>query len=372
MKNKHKWYAICFAPVALAAAAAVPFITLTSCSKKKEEEIVVDDITTSGTVVVLATGGTIAGAGEAGKETGYTPGSISAESLIASVPGIEEIAPIHAQQVCNINSDDVTSKTWIKLAKTINEYSKNENVAGFVVLHGTDTMEETAYFLNLTVNTDKPVVITGSMRPATAISADGPMNLYQSVVVAASEEAKGKGVLGVFSDSIYSARSMQKESTFDVTAISAGPMGAMGFVRNKEIFMYEQSCKKHTKDSEFIDVLDSKTELDDVAIVYFEADANPAIIDWAAKNSYGIVVAGAGAGEFSEKFINELNKVDDEKPIVISSRIDSGVITQDSVLVKKAIAANDLPPQKAAILLRLALAKGWTSQEKLIEIFRKY
>ena len=101
------------------------------------------------------------------------------------------------------------------------------------------------------VKTEKPVVLTGAMRPATAISADGPMNLYQSVVVAASKEAIGKGVLGVFSDSIYSARSMQKESSFDVTAISAGPMGALGFVRNKEVFFYEVSTKYHTEKSDF-------------------------------------------------------------------------------------------------------------------------
>ncbi|MCQ2796158.1 MAG: asparaginase [Bacilli bacterium] len=347
--------------------------TLVGCNKQSEK-IVIPDIEESGTVVILATGGTIAGSGEEGKETGYKPGSISVESLIASVPGIEEVAPLQAIQVCNINSDDITSEIWITLAKTINELAPNPDVAGFVITHGTDTMEETAYFLNLAVSTKKPVVITGSMRPSTSLSADGPMNLYQSVVVAASEEAIGKGVLGVFSDSIYSARSMQKVSSFDVTAISAGPMGALGFVRNNEVFFYEASTKRHTETSEFtIAPTDTMTSLPDVPIIYFNADADPSIIDWAINHeAKGLVIAGAGAGEFSEKFINSLNGITNI-PIVISSRIDSGVITQDSVLVKHAVAANDLPPHKASILLRMAIAKTKDlTQEKLIEIYKTY
>ncbi|XQP55091.1 MAG: asparaginase [Mycoplasmoidaceae bacterium] len=349
-----------------------PVITLTSCGNQIEK-IVVPEVTEQGTIVILATGGTIAGAGEEGKETGYTPGSISVESLIASVPGIEDIAPLQAQQVCNINSDDISSKIWIQLAKYINEYAKQDNVAGFVIMHGTDTMEETAYFLNLVVNTDKPVVITGSMRPATSISADGPMNLYQSVVVAANPESAGKGVMGVFSDSIYSARSMQKVSTFDVTAISAGPMGALGFVRNKEVFYYEQSSKKHTTSSRFVDIVDKTNVLPDVAIIYFQADADPSIIDWAVNSGkQGLVIAGAGAGEFSERFINKLSSYAGSIPIIISSRIDNGVITQDSVLVKQAVAANDLPPHKAAILLRLAIAENIKDQKSLIDIYKHY
>lgn len=348
--------------------------TLVGCNKQSEK-IVIPDIEESGTVVILATGGTIAGSGEEGKETGYKPGSISVESLIASVPGIEEVAPLQAIQVCNINSDDITSEIWVTLAKTINELALNPDVAGFVVTHGTDTMEETAYFLNLTVSTNKPVVITGSMRPATSLSADGPMNLYQSVVVAASKEAVGKGVLGVFSDSIYSARSMQKVSSFDVTAISAGPMGALGFVRNDEVFFYESSTKRHTENSDFIIAPnDNITSLPDVPIVYFHADADSDIINYLTvqKGAKGLVIAGAGAGEFSEKFINSLNKVNENIPIIISSRIDSGVITQNSVLVKRAVAANDLPPHKAAILLRLALTKNITAQDKLIELYKTY
>ena len=352
-------------------AIATPLIVLTSCSEKLPE-ITVPEITQDGTVVILATGGTIAGAGEAGKETGYKPGSISVESLIASVPGIEEIAPLAAEQVCNINSDDMNSKIWMQLARTINACADDDRVAGIVVLHGTDTMEETAYFLNLVVNTNKPVVITGSMRPATSISADGPMNLYQSVVVAANKESWGKGVLGVFSDSIFTARSMQKVSSFDVTAISAGPMGALGFVRNKEVFFYQESTKKHTRGTAFNSLVDTVAELPAVETIYFQVDADPSIIDF-YQNKPGLVIAGAGAGEFSEAFINRLTAyARSGKPVISATRVDNGVITQDSVLVKEAVAANDLPPQKAAVLLRLAIAINKTSQEDLINFFKIY
>ena len=118
------------------------------------------------TVVVLATGGTIAGVGEEGKTAGYKPGALTAEELISAVPELKNVANIEAIQVCNVNSDDITDEIWLKISKLINKKSMDPSVEGFVIMHGTDTMEETAFFLNLTVKTDKPVVLTGSMRPA--------------------------------------------------------------------------------------------------------------------------------------------------------------------------------------------------------------
>lgn len=151
------------------------------------------DMKNKKTVVILATGGTIAGVGEEGRVVGYSSGALSAKDLIDAVPKLEEIVNIRTVQVCNINSDDITYKIWFKLVHTIHEMAKDPDVAGFVITHGTDTLEETAYFLNLTVKTDKPVILTGSMRPSTSISPDGPMNLYQAVCTAASNEAIGRG-----------------------------------------------------------------------------------------------------------------------------------------------------------------------------------
>lgn len=344
-------------------------LMLCSCSNKTidNSEINNIEIKKEGTVVILATGGTIAGSGEQGKETGYTSGSLSVESLIEAVPGIEDIANIEAIQVCNVNSDDINDETWIELANTINTLASDDKVLGFVITHGTDTMEESAYFLNLTVKTDKPVVLTGSMRPATSISADGPMNLYQSVCVAANEDSKGKGVLVVFSDKIYAARTVSKISTYDVMAISAGETGSIGIVRNNEVFFYEESLKKHTINSEF-DIKDVN-KLPKVNIVYFAVDADPKILRYAASNSDGLVIAGAGAGEFSKEYIEVINSL--KIPVVISSRIDDGLITQDAVLCPDTIAANNLSPQKAAILLRLSLLNT-NDKDELIRIFNEY
>lgn len=318
-------------------------------------------------VVVLATGGTIAGVGEAGKTTGYKPGSLTAEELLSAVPELADIAQIEAIQVCNVNSDDMTDEVWLTLADTINKMASDPDVKGFVVTHGTDTMEETAYFLNLTVKTDKPVVMTGSMRPSTSISADGPMNLYEAVCVAASDEAVGKGVLIVFSDGIYAARSVTKTSTYNVMAISAGEMGAIGVVRDNQVYLYETPVKAHTGESEFD--ISGLSELPDVSILYFYVDADPELLRYAAEHSDGLVIAGAGAGEFSEKWIDVIKDL--SIPVLISSRIDDGVITKDNLLCENTVAANNLSPQKAAILLRLALT-GDASQERLEELLQRY
>ena len=173
------------------------------------------------TVVLLATGGTIAGTGDAGKTTGYSAGELDVASLLASVPGIEELANVRGVQVCNISSTEMTSAYWVQMAKTINELAEDEAVSGFVETHGTDTLDETAYFLHLACKTDKPVVVTGAMRPATATSADGPMNLYQSIALAASPEAKGRGTMVVFSDGIYCGHDVQKVNTSAARSLAA-------------------------------------------------------------------------------------------------------------------------------------------------------
>ena len=169
-------------------------------------------------IVILGTGGTIAGSGSPGKTTGYQPGALDIQTVINSVPGLSDLANISGEEVTNVNSDDITEKDWLFLTRRINKLSKLDDVDGFVITHGTDTLEETAFFLNLTIKTDKPVVTTGSMRPATALSADGPFNLYQAVSLAANPQASGLGVLTVFSDAIFSARYVQKASTFHTNA----------------------------------------------------------------------------------------------------------------------------------------------------------
>ena len=304
-------------------------------------------------VVILATGGTIAGVGEEGKTSGYKSGTLTAEDLIRAVPQITSVAEIETVQVCNENSDDLTDKIWLEIAGIINKMAKDPDIAGFVITHGTDTLEETAYFLNLTLKTEKPVVLTGSMRPATSISADGSMNLYEAACVAASKEAIGQGVLVVFSDRIFSARSVTKTSTYHVTAIAAGEFGAAGVVRDGKVYLYESSQRLHTTNTEF-DVAELN-KLPKVSIVYFAIDADAELLKFAAEHSDGLVIAGAGAGEFSKLYKAVIDGL--KIPVVISSRINDGIIIPSNLLCQNTIAADNLPPQKAAILLRLALTK---------------
>ncbi|MBQ9467746.1 MAG: asparaginase [Clostridia bacterium] len=310
-------------------------------------------------VIVIATGGTIAGVGDPGKTAGYKPGTLTAEELIGENPLLEEVAAIDTDQICNVNSDDISTKDWLEIARTINQRAKDPEVAGFVITHGTDTLEETAYFLNLTVKTDKPVVLTGSMRPSSSVSADGPMNLYEAVCVAASKKTRGLGVLVVFSDRIFTARMVMKTSTYHVTAISAGELGAIGMVRDGQVFIYENPTKRHTKDAPFdVSVLN---DLPKVAIIYFSVDADPDLLVYAAKHSDGLVIAGAGAGEFSVAFKKVIEKL--KLPVVISSRIDDGIIIKENLLCKNTVASDNLSPQKAAILLRLALTVTQNKRE---------
>ena len=245
---------------------------------------------------------------------------------------------------------------------------KYNDYDGFVITHGTDTLEETAYFLSLTVKTEKPVVITGSMRPSTSISPDGSMNLYQSVCVAASDEAVGYGVLVVFSDRIYSARYVTKTGTYQLMAISAGEMGAVGFVRDGKVYLlYGHPEKSRTAENSF-DV-SRITALPKVSVVYFSVDADPLLLQFAAEHSEGIVIAGAGAGEFSRVYQQIIQKL--TVPVIISSRINNGVITKENLLCENTVAAGNRSPQKAAVLLRLALTKS-SDKGYLEQLFSEY
>ena len=321
------------------------------------------------TVVVLATGGTIAGKGRKGSQTNYVPGQLSIESIASSVDGIGELADLMEIQIANVNSDDITSFDWLELARRINSLSRDPLVDGFVITHGTDTMEETAYFLHLTCHTDKPIVVTGAMRPSTATSADGPMNLYQAVAVASSEKAKGKGVMCVFSDSIYGARDFQKLSTTSVTAFGGRDFGMMGYIIDDEIRFYNQSMRPHTTSSPFF--VDSLTTLPKVEIVFFYVDADPVILRTSAERADGIVLVGAGNGNYSNAFNDTVGTL--SVPVVRTSRIGNGIIVPDDKfdVYPNVIIGDNLAPTKARILLQLSLTHT-TEREMIQEYFSTF
>ena len=323
------------------------------------------------TVVALATGGTIAGQGSAGKATNYRPGQIDVNTLLQLAAPDQDLANLRGEQVCNVNSDDITSEHWVELAHAINRLSADPEIDGFVVTHGTDTLEETAYFLNLTVKTEKPVIITGAMRPATATSADGPMNLRQSIALAGNPIARGKGVLVVFSDGIFGGRDVRKISTFQTDAFSASDFGCMGYMLEGKPHFYNASSKAHTTATEF--EVDSLDGLPPVAVAYFTIDADPGILDYLVESgAQGIVIAGAGSGCYSRAWNIRIEALAGSGvPVVRSSRIGAGMITRDDAYEGDLVKGNDLAPQKAAVLLRLALTRT-NDPARIQEMFDRY
>ena len=329
-------------------------------------------------VYVLSTGGTIAGAGSSSTDlSNYKSGSILGEQLVKAVPQIAEIADVRVEQIVNVSSSDITIENWLTLAKRIQAIIKETPaVSGFVITSGTNTLEETAYFLNLTVRSDKPVVIVGSMRPSTAISADGPLNLLNAVRTAISPDAKGKGTLIVLNDEINAARDTTKTNTLRVETFKSAELGLLGYVDEDKVSFYRSTTKRHTANSEF-DVT-SLTQLPKVSILYsyIEPDATliRAVINGGAK---GIVFAGTGNGSLSMLEETALKEVAGmpaaSKPAMVrSSRVGNGrVIATAEYDALGIIPSDTLNPQKARILLMLALTKT-SDPKELRRIFSEY
>jgi len=325
-------------------------------------------------IVVLATGGTIAGAAATGTQSGYTSGKVTIDQMLDSVPKIRELANLKGEQVANVGSQDISFDIMLKLAKRINELTASPDVDGIVVTHGTDTMEETAFFLNLTVKTEKPVVLVGSMRPSTAVSADGPLNLYNAVAVAADPKAKGRGVLVVMNDQIQGAHSLTKTSTTSVETFQSPLRGVVGVTAYGKNDFYNNPSWPHTTQTEFD--ISNVTKLPRVDVVYADADMPPDLIGASvAKGAKGIVIAGVGNGNMNKGSLQAAEQASKGGVIVVrSSRVPTGTVARN-VEVKDDemgfVASGELNPQKARILLSLALLKPHTP-EQIQEMFNKY
>lgn len=325
-------------------------------------------------VVILATGGTIAGAAASGTQSGYTSGQLTIDAMIDSVPGIRDLANLKGEQVANVGSQDMSFDVLLKVAKRINELLATPNVDGIVVTHGTDTMEESAFFLNLTVKSDKPVVMVGSMRPSTAVSADGPLNLYDAVAVAADPRAKGRGVLVVMNDQIQGAHSLTKTSTTAVDTFASPVRGVVGVSAYGKNDFYNNPSWKHTTNSEF-DV-SNVTKLPRVDVVFADVDM-PADLINASVNSgaKGIVIAGVGNGNMNKASLDAAEQAVKKGVIVVrSSRVPTGTVGRN-VEVKDDemgfVASDELNPQKSRVLLSLALLKSHTPQQ-IQQMFATY
>jgi L-asparaginase len=311
-------------------------------------------------VMILATGGTIAGAAATGTQAGYKSGAVTIDAMIAAVPGLTERATIKGEQISNVGSQDMSFDIMLKVAKRINELARSADVDGVVITHGTDTMEETAFFLNLVVKTDKPVVMVGSMRPSTAVSADGPLNLFNAVGVAIDPKAKGRGVLVVMNDWIHAAHSLTKTSTTAIQTFMSPLRGLVGVASYGVNDFYTTPEWPHTTNSEF-DV-SAATAIPRVDVIFACADMSSDLIDAAVANgARGLVIAGVGNGNMNKASVTAAaNAVKKGVVVVRSSRVPTGTVGRNVELNDDElgfIAADELNPQKARILLALALLK---------------
>lgn len=323
---------------------------------------------------ILATGGTIAGTGSSATGTSYTAGQVAIGALLDAVPQIKEIANVTGEQIVRIGSQDMNDEVWLTLAKKINELLKHPDIDGIVVTHGTDTMEETAYFLNLTVKSDKPVVLTGAMRPSTALSADGPLNLYNAVVTASAKESKGKGVLIAMNGLILGAESAIKMNTVNVQTFQAPNSGALGYVLNGKVFYNQVTLKRHTTQSVF-DVA-QLTSLPKVGIIYSYSSIEADMMTPLLNNGYkGIIHAGVGNGNIHKNIFPSLIDARRKGIVVVrSSRVPTGPTTLDAEVDDakyQFVASQELNPQKARVLLMLALTKT-TDWRQIQQYFNEY
>lgn len=323
---------------------------------------------------ILATGGTIAGTGASATATNYTAGQVAISSLLDAVPEIKNIANVTGEQIVKIGSQDMNDEVWLTLARKINQLMKDPNIDGIVITHGTDTMEETAYFLNLTVKGDKPVVLVGAMRPSTAISADGPLNLYNAVVVAADKASKGKGVLVAMNGNILGAADVSKMNTVSVETFQAPNSGALGHVLNGKVTYTASPEKKHTTQSVFdVSQLD---KLPKVGIVYSYSNIDADMVAPMLENGYqGIVHAGVGNGNIHKNVFPVLTDARKKGILVVrSSRVPAGPTSLDAEVNDaeyQLVASQGLNPQKARVLLMLALTKT-NDWKKIQEYFNEY
>ena len=325
-------------------------------------------------IKILATGGTIAGfASDASATTGYKSGALSIDVLLNAVPQVKDYANVTGEQFCSIDSKDMTDDLWLKLAARINQLFARGDVDGIVITHGTDTLEETAYFLNLTVHSDKPVVLTGAMRPATAISSDGSMNLLNAVRVAASPASVGKGVLVTLNDEINAAREVTKTNTVTVSTFKSPELGLLGYVNAGTPEFYCTSTRRHTANSEF-DV-DALTKLPRVKIIYGHAGDDELFVDAAINAAVdGIVYAGTGNGSVHMNAEKAFERATAKGIVVVrSSRVAGGtVIPAGQFYIDNYFVDGDnLSPQKARILLQLALTKT-TNLSEIQRMFKQY
>ncbi|MBN6363033.1 MULTISPECIES: L-asparaginase 2 [Providencia] len=322
-------------------------------------------------ITVLATGGTIAGGGDSATSSSYQAGKVGIDALINAVPETKKIANLSGEQLVNIGSQDMNDQVWLTLAKKINQDC--DKTDGFVITHGTDTLEETAFFLDLTTQCKKPIVLVGAMRPSTALGADGPLNLYNAVVLATDKSAGERGVLMAMNDKVVQGRNVMKMSTTEVQAFDAVNSGAEGFIHDGKVTYFQAPQPRGDKAAFDVSKLE---KLPAVGIVYNYANASAAPVKALREEGVeGIVSAGVGNGNMYKVVFDALAKAAKEDVVVVrSSRVPTGYTTRNAEVDDNLygfVASERLNPQKARVLLQLALTQTKDPQQ-IQALFEKY
>ena len=311
-------------------------------------------------VKVLATGGTIAGAQASASNYSYRSGAYDVNALIAAVPNLDQLAVITGEQVASIGSQDMNDEVWLALGKRVNEVLAAADTDGVLITHGTDTLEETSYFLSLVTKSDKPVVMVGSMRPATAISADGPGNIYNGVAVLADRGAYGKGTLVSLNDEIHYARNVVKTDTTSVQTFRSVNRGPAGVVHTGKVEWFEPMDRKVGNATEFS--VAALEKLPRVDVLYAHANMSADLIEAAVENgAQGVVIAGVGDGNMTAAALEAVTKAAKAGVVVVrSTRLPAGIVLRNNEVNDDElglVASGELSPAKSRVLLQLALTR---------------
>ena len=315
-------------------------------------------------VVILATGGTIAGSGASSTSATYTAAKVPVEQLINAVPEIQELADVKGEQVAQIASQAMTTAIWQQLATRVSALLDQSGVDGIVITHGTDTMEETAFFLDLVIKSNKPVVLVGAMRPSTSLSADGNINLFNAVAAAANPQLQGYGVVVAMSDTLYAARDVTKTHTTAVDTFQSRRKGPIARIEFGNIDFYQPPRSENPSPFSTSDI----SQLPIVDIVYGYANASPVPIQALVEHgSRGIVHAGVGNGNLFPAVENALAEARKKGVVIVrASRVGAGQVVRNAEVNDDAldfVVASDLNPQKARIVLMLGLAKKMSASQ---------
>lgn len=323
-------------------------------------------------IAVIATGGTIAGTGAPGQASSYKAGELPVQAILESIPQIRDLAELDLITISQVDSNDIGFSQIQKIKEACEKLDADESVDGIVITHGTDTLEETSFILNVVLNVHKPVIITGAMRPATATSADGPMNLYQAVALAAKPEAAHFGVLGLFSNTIYSGRDIAKQNAMKTDAFSTTEFGTLGYMRDADAYLMQTPYRAHTCFTCLNDF--PLVDMPRVAVFYVHQEADPELLQYMLDHYDGVVLAGTGAGNYPSPIQALIENYKGSAVIVRSSRLPESLVFPSPVFdpENRTIASYRLSPPKARLLLMAALKKYGPDKTEITRCFEQY